>query len=37
MIKDEVALANEKLWDKEVEKDCGFTIPWLDLVINLIR
>lgn len=29
--KDEVAAANERLWEGEVRKGCGFTIPWLEL------
>jgi len=35
--KDEVAAANERLWDREVENRCGFTVPWLDLDPNVIR
>lgn len=35
--KDEVAAANERLWEREVQKGCGFTIPWLDLHSDVIR
>lgn len=35
--KDEVAIANEKHWDRMVEEGCGFTIPWLDLDPDVIR
>jgi SAM-dependent methyltransferase len=35
--KDEIAAANEQLWEKEVQKGCGFTIPWLDLDPEVIR
>ena len=31
MIQDDVARANERLWENEVAKGCGFTVPWLDL------
>lgn len=30
-IRDEVAIANQTLWEEEVQKGCGYTIPWLDL------
>jgi SAM-dependent methyltransferase len=36
-LSDEVALANQALWEAEVEKGCGFTIPWLDLDVALLR
>lgn len=35
--KDEVAVANERLWEREVRKGCGFTIPWLNLDADVIR
>ena len=35
--RDEVATANERLWEREVQKGCGFTIPWLDLDTEVIR
>lgn len=28
---DEIALANRRLWEKEVEQGGGYTVPWLDL------
>lgn len=34
---DDAALANQRLWEAEVEKGCGFTIPWLDLNLALLR
>lgn len=36
-IEDEVAVANRQLWEEEVKKGCGFTIPWLDLDVSLLR
>ena len=35
--KDDVANANEKLWEREVEQRCGFTIPWLELKPKVVR
>ncbi len=35
--KDEVAIANERLWERMVKEGCGFTIPWLDLDPDIIR
>lgn len=35
--KDEVATANELLWEREVEKGCGYTIPWLELDPEALR
>lgn len=35
--RDEVATANERLWEREVREGCGYTIPWLDLDPDLIR
>ncbi len=37
MINDEVAVANQKLWEDEVKKGCGYTIPWLDLDLSLLQ
>lgn len=34
---DEVAAANRKLWEEEVKKGCGYTIPWLDLDVEAFR
>ncbi len=34
---DKVAIANQKLWQDEVEKGCGYTIPWLELDVALLR
>lgn len=34
---DETAVANEGLWEREVEKGCGYTIPWLDLERDELR
>ncbi len=34
---DEVAVANQRLWEEEVKKGCGYTIPWLDLDVGLLR
>ena len=35
--KDEVAIANERLWERMVKEECGYTIPWLDLDLDVIR
>ncbi|KKM65673.1 hypothetical protein LCGC14_1488940, partial [marine sediment metagenome] len=35
--RDEVAVANERLWEREVQEGCGYTIPWLDLDPEMIR
>ncbi len=35
--RDEVAAANERLWEREVEEGCGYTKPWLDLDPETIR
>jgi len=35
--RDQVAAANERLWEREVQKGCGFTIPWLDLDPDVVR
>jgi SAM-dependent methyltransferase len=37
MIDDEVARANQKLWEDEVKKGCGYTIPWLDLDVATLH
>ena len=34
---DEVAIANQKLWENEVEKRCGYTTPWLHLDISSLQ
>lgn len=34
-IKDEAAIANRRLWEEEVKKGCGFTLPWLGLDVSL--
>ena len=36
-MEDEVAVANQRLWEEEVKKECGFTIPWLDVDVSLLR
>jgi len=33
----EAIIANKELWEREVEKGCGYTIPWLDLDIEAYR
>jgi SAM-dependent methyltransferase len=35
--RDEVAIANERHWERMVEEGCGFTIPWLELDVALLR
>lgn len=35
--KDEVAITNEKHWERMVKEECGYTIPWLDLDPDVIR
>jgi SAM-dependent methyltransferase len=34
---DEIAVANQRLWEEEVRKGCGYTIPWLDLDVQTLR
>ncbi len=34
---DETAVANQQLWETEVQKGCGYTVPWLDIDITLLR
>jgi SAM-dependent methyltransferase len=34
---DKVAAANQRLWEEEVKKGCGYTIPWLGLDVALLR
>jgi SAM-dependent methyltransferase len=35
--RDEVGTANERLWEREVQKGGGYTIPWLELDPEMIR
>jgi len=35
--KDEVAITNERHWERMVAEECGYTIPWLDLDPDIIR
>jgi len=35
--RDEIAEANQRLWEEEVRKGCGFTIPWLDLDRDVLK
>ena len=34
---DEIAEANQKLWEREAQKGGGYTRPWLDLDANLLQ
>lgn len=34
---DEIAKANQRLWDEEVRKGCGYTIPWLEVDLSTLR
>jgi SAM-dependent methyltransferase len=34
---DDIAAANQQLWEEEVRKGCGYTIPWLDLDLMLLQ
>ena len=36
-LQDEVAIANQRLWEEEVKKGCGYTVPWLDIDVSLLR
>ncbi|MBI5094127.1 MAG: class I SAM-dependent methyltransferase [Candidatus Hydrogenedentes bacterium] len=36
-MEDEVAVANRRLWEEEVRKGCGYTVPWLDIDVSLLR
>ncbi len=36
-IHDEIASINKRHWEKMVAEECGYTIPWLDLDVTLIR
>ncbi len=36
-INDEMIQANQRLWEEEVKKECGYTVPWLDLDVDLLR
>ena len=35
--KDEVAIFNERHWERMVREGCGYTVPWLDLDPDIIR
>ena len=35
--KDDTAAINQRHWEQEVEKGCGFTIPWLDLDRDVLQ
>jgi SAM-dependent methyltransferase len=35
--KDEIAVANQQHWERMVQEGCGYTVPWLDLDVALIR
>ena len=35
--KDEIAVSNQRHWERMVQEGCGFTIPWLDLDVTLVR
>ncbi|MBD3184725.1 methyltransferase domain-containing protein [Candidatus Poribacteria bacterium] len=37
MDKPEEVVANKKHWERMVKERCGYTIPWLDLDVNIIR
>lgn len=34
---DEIAAANQRLWEEEVRKKGGYTVPWLDLDVDVIH
>ncbi len=34
---DEIAKANEQLWEKLVEEGCGYTLPWLNLKREILK
>jgi hypothetical protein len=34
---DDVAVVNKRHWEQAVREQCGFTTPWLNLDVNLIR
>jgi len=34
---DQIAVTNRRFWEKMVREGCGYTIPWLDLDISLLR
>lgn len=36
-IRDEAAIANQRLWEEEVKKGCGYTVPWLELDLSLLH
>ena len=35
--RDEIAVANERHWERAVQEKCGFTVPWLNLDVDRIR
>lgn len=35
--RDDIAIANQRLWEEEVKKGCGYTVPWLDLDLSLLQ
>jgi SAM-dependent methyltransferase len=35
--RDEIAAANQRLWEEEVKRGCGYTVPWLDLDVDLLQ
>jgi len=35
--RDEIAAANQRLWDEEVKAQGGYTRPWLDLDVSMIH
>ena len=37
MERDEAAIANEAMWDREVGRQVGSTVPWLDLDPDMLR
>ncbi|HIJ64553.1 MAG TPA: class I SAM-dependent methyltransferase [Candidatus Hydrogenedentes bacterium] len=36
-IRDQVAIANQRVWEEEVKRGCGCCIPWLDLDVSSLR
>jgi len=36
-MRDEIAAANQRLWEEEVRKGCGYTVPWLDLDVETLQ
>ena len=35
--RDEIAISNQRHWERQVNEECGFTIPWLDLDAAVIH